>query len=520
MHSPRDVITTLQRQLLPAGLPVLPQARIAASYLLADAEDAAGGDWFDAVPVSGGRVALVVGDVVGHGVAASAAMGQLRAVLQDRLDDTGDIAAAIAAADRMAGRVPGTRAATVCLVLLDPVDGTLMWCSAGHPPPLIASPDSARYLAASGQEPLGTGTAYTVLSGRLEPGEVVLLYSDGIVERPGRTPAAATAELARVAGDTVAGRGFGEPSDLPVVDRVCTQTLELLVRQTGHADDIALLAAQRRIPVLPLRLSWRADQAAISAARFAVDVWVAAQDASEQDQVAFAHAVVELVTNAYEHARPDTSDATVRVTADLRDDGEARLTVSDDGRWHERARPGDEDYRRDQGYGLAMTASLADHLDIDRGDAGTAVTFRRRLTHSARLLTAGQISHGPARVAEDEPGEMVIAVQPDAPGSRIAIRGPLDASTVEDLGTELDRLTLGGSHELTVDLTAVTHLASAAVAELHRTRPGTGTGHYPLRLYAPAGSTAHHVLSLVGLPHTTEDPHRQQGTSSTDAGLD
>ena len=104
----RETITTLQRQLLPAGLPVLPPVRVAASYLLADADDAAGGDWFDAVQVPGGQVALVVGDVVGHGVAASAAMGQLRAVLQDRLDDTGDVLAAVAAADRLARRAPGS----------------------------------------------------------------------------------------------------------------------------------------------------------------------------------------------------------------------------------------------------------------------------------------------------------------------------------------------------------------------------------------------------------------------------
>jgi serine phosphatase RsbU (regulator of sigma subunit) len=72
----RDVITALQRELLPAGLPVLPGVQVAASYLLADADTAAGGDWFDVVTPSDGRVALIVGDVVGHGVTASGVMGQ------------------------------------------------------------------------------------------------------------------------------------------------------------------------------------------------------------------------------------------------------------------------------------------------------------------------------------------------------------------------------------------------------------------------------------------------------------
>jgi serine phosphatase RsbU (regulator of sigma subunit) len=182
----RDVIDTLQRELLPAGLPVLPPIEVAAGYLLADQENAAGGDWFDAVPTPGGQVALVVGDVVGHGVQASAAMGQLRAVLQDRLDETGDILAAVAAADRMARRVPAARAATVCVLLLDPADGTITWCSAGHPPPLIAGKDRGRFLPPSGHGPLGTTATYTLLHDRLQPEEAVLLYSDGIIERPGR----------------------------------------------------------------------------------------------------------------------------------------------------------------------------------------------------------------------------------------------------------------------------------------------------------------------------------------------
>ncbi len=216
--------------------------------------------------------------------------------------------------------------------------------------------------------------------------------------------------------------------------------------------------------------------------------------------------VSELVTNAGEHARPDTGDATVTVTADLRDDGEARLCVADNGRWRTRGRPGDQQFRADHGFGLAMTTSFADHLEIDRSTQGTTVTVRRRLSRPARLLAAEQISPGSAGGTDRAPEVMIIVAQPHAPSSRIAIHGPLDTDTVDDLGTELDRLTLGGTHELTVDLTAVTHLSSAAIAELYRPqRYGPGRP-YPLRLYAPAGSTAHHVLSLINLPHTVTDP--------------
>ncbi|MCY1141614.1 SpoIIE family protein phosphatase [Actinoplanes sp. Pm04-4] len=501
----RDVITSLQRQLLPPGLPVLPAARIASSYLLADTETAAGGDWFDAVPLPDGRVALVVGDVVGHGIAASAAMGQLRAVLQDRLDNSGDILTAVRAADRMARRTPAAHAATLCIVVLNLADGALTWCSAGHPPPLVVNADTARFLPSSGNAPLGTGAEYTVATDRLAAAEMVLLYSDGIIERPGREPAAATVELSQVAVDAVAGRGM-DTGDLSAVERACTQTLELLVRRTGHIDDITLLAAQRRTPPPAVQLNGPAAAVTPRIARNAVTDWLTSLEAGEEDLVALTHAVVELVTNAAEHARPDAGDATVTVTADLRNDGEAQLRVADNGRWRHRTRPGDEQFRADHGFGLAMTASFAHHLDIDRSPQGTTVTVRRRLSHPARLLTAAQISHGRPG-DDDKPAEvMIILEQPHAASSRIAVHGPLDVDSVEELGTELDRFTLGGTHELTVDLTAVTHLSSAAIAELYRPQRYGDGRPYPLRLYAPAGSTAHHVLSLVNLPHTTTDP--------------
>ncbi|GIF21661.1 serine phosphatase RsbU (regulator of sigma subunit)/anti-sigma regulatory factor (Ser/Thr protein kinase) [Actinoplanes tereljensis] len=491
----RDVIIALQRRLLPPGLPVLPSVRIAGSYLLADDEHAAGGDWFDAVPLAGGRVALVVGDVVGHGVAASAAMGQLRAVLQDRLDETGDVVTAIRAADRMTRRVPGAHAATVCVVVVDPADGTLTYCSAGHPPPLVAGPEQARYLAPSGTGPLGTGADYAVATDRLALGEVVLLYSDGIIERPGRPPAEATVELSQVVADVVAGRGL-DPAGRPAAERACTHTLELLVRQTGHTDDITLLAAQRSTPPSPLWMRLPGDTALVQAARDALVRWLRDAGAGPDDMIALAHAVVELVTNAAEHSHPDDADGTVTVTAELGECGEVLIRVVDDGHWRHRDRPGDG-FRHDRGLGLAMATRLADHVEIESGEHGTTATVRHRLTRPAALLTSEQITHGltPAPAPAERPELMVIVDQPHVDGSRVAIHGPLDGTSAQHLDGELNLITLGGTHELEVDLTGVTHLASVAVAVLHR-MPG-------LRLYAPAGSVAQQIMSLVDLPHVT-----------------
>ena len=503
----RDLIDTLQRELLPPGLPVLPGTRIAASYLPADdgvAGTAAGGDWFDAVPLPDGGVALVVGDVVGHGVAASAVMGQLRAVLADRLDGGAGVTGALAAADRMARRVPAARAATVCVAVLDPTDGSVSYCTAGHPPPLLVpAHGQARYLPPTGAGPLGSGPEFTVRAEKLDVGDMLVLYSDGIVERPGRALSASTVELALVAADTAAGRAL-DTGETSAVERVCTQTLELLVRATGHTDDITLVAAQRLDPVPDLHLDVVADVPAVPATRTALARWLREIGAPEEDGLMLQHAVGELVTNAVEHAYGDTGtvDATDTVTVDatLTRDGQVHVVVSDPGRW--RGAPS----AADRGRGLAMSRHMVDSLTLDRRPDGTTAALDLRLLRPARLLTADTFAGGtapvPARTAD--PHVLLILDQPTEEGTRIGLHGPVDAATAPRLYAELTRRIQVGDLPLTVDLTGVTHLASAGVSVLHGFGDATAEGR--LRLLAPTGSPAAHVLALVALPHAMSEP--------------
>jgi PAS domain S-box-containing protein len=514
----RDLIDAMQRELLPPGLPVLPGARIAASYLLAgdggDVDTAAGGDWFDAVPRPGGRVALAVGDVVGHGIAASAAMGQLRAVLADRLDEGADLAAALGAADRLARRTPGARAATVCVAELDPADGSVTYCTAGHPPPLLVpARGDARYLPVTGAGPLGTGrqgavVQFSVGVAHLDVDDVLLLYSDGIVERPGRSPAAATVELTQVAADTVAGRSLDTGETSPV-ERICTQTLELLVRTTGYTDDITLLAAQRIAAVPPLELTAPAATETIPVVRTAIQGWLAAIDVADDDTFALQHAIGELVTNAVEHAyavaprEPSGSGGRVGVRLALTEAGTVRATVFDHGRWYDAA----PDPHR--GRGLAISRDLVDDLDVEQSADGTTATVTHRLARPARLLTSEEIVSGIAATPRLEGREQLLILdqsgRADLGGEpSVRVEGPLDAVTAPQLYHELQRRTRGGTRSLTVDLGGVTHLASAAVSILHEA-VDTSAGA-ELVLYAPPGSVAQHVLALVALPHTMRDP--------------
>jgi serine phosphatase RsbU (regulator of sigma subunit)/anti-sigma regulatory factor (Ser/Thr protein kinase)/anti-anti-sigma regulatory factor len=495
-------LAALQAALLPADVPVLPGLCIGARYLLAEADTAAGGDWFDAVPRPDGRVALVVGDVVGHGIAASAVMGRLRAVLEEHLAAGDTIPDALGALDALAARVPGAAAATVCVALLDPASGELAYCTAGHPPPLLAGPDGWRYLAATGAGPLGSGTGFATATAQVTAGEVVLLYSDGLVERPGRTPAESTVELGETVERAVTDRGFAGATAHPA-DRVCEQTLELLTRSSGYADDITVLAATRVAAPAPLTLRRPATEGAIWSAAVELERWLSGADAGPDDLRAFRHAVTELVSNVVEHAYRHLPPGEVAVEAGLDRQGYATVTVSDGGRWRDPEESGRETaaagHTRVRGFGLALVQDLVDDVTVDHTGHGTTIRLRHRLSRPAPLLAEAP-GGDTARDVPDLGDTLVIE---EAGPDHLLVRGPLHLGTAAVLDARLLRDSRGGTRTLTLDLSGLTHLASAGVSVLQRARIAGAQRGTELRLVARPDSVAHHVLGLVALDHRT-----------------
>ena len=400
----RGIVAELQQALLPTALPVLPRARIAARYLVAGQDHAAGGDWFDAIPLDDGGVALVVGDVVGQGVAASAAMGQLRAVLAELLAAEDDLGHVLRRTDAFAARMPSLRAATLALVVLDPAAGTLRYTTCGHPPPLVISPDGkARYLEGTATGPLGTGSPPALATGALVPGELVLLYSDGLIERPNRTIAEGMAELAAAAADAAANRSLAHRPAEPGVDptaaeRVCQLTVELLTR-TGHGDDVTALAAQwLAAPVPPLHLALPSERPSLTTARDAFACWLSRLDAAADDWEALHLAMVEVLTNAIEHAYPPDLPGTVEVDARLESDGSVACLVTDHGTW----RPPDPS-DADRGHGLMVAGQVVDKLLVSHPGAarrgGPAGDDRDAAAPAAPPRRAGRGPPGRARRA-------------------------------------------------------------------------------------------------------------------------
>jgi serine phosphatase RsbU (regulator of sigma subunit)/anti-sigma regulatory factor (Ser/Thr protein kinase)/anti-anti-sigma regulatory factor len=485
-------VVTLQRTLLPSYLPVLPHAALAAHYLVAAADHAAGGDWFDAVRLPGGELALVVGDVVGHGIEASAAMGQLRAVLRELLHASTGLAAALARLDSFAAGVPAARAATVCAVLLDQRTGELRYATMGHPPPLVVGgPDGGRYLRPTGSGPLGTSAAVpAVVVERLAPEELLLLFSDGLVERPGRSTEEGLTELRGVAAAALANRVLPAGAPEAAVDRVCEQCVEVLTR-TGYTDDVTVLAAQRRAAgPSPLRRQVRSG-AELRSLRAELAGWLAGLGADADDVAGVQLAVTEAVSNSIEHGYRGRGGR-VDVEAVLDEDGRLHCTVSDRGQWLDPA--ADPGYR---GRGLAIISAHTDRYALDRRAGGTVTVMERELHHRAVLASAAGGS-APAVPAEPD----FDARTADGAPVRVVVRGAVDITTADRLGAVLRNASRAGALPLELDLTAVTHLASAGVRVLHQFVDSSGADPGRLTVIAPAGSPARPVLELVALhPH-------------------
>ncbi|MFI1065260.1 SpoIIE family protein phosphatase [Streptomyces spororaveus] len=317
---------TLQRSLLPRVLPAQNAVDVAYRYLPAKA--GVGGDWFDVIPLPGGRVALVVGDVVGHGVHAAATMGRLRTAVHNfstldlppdellghldelinRIDQNltgtvaaggnggGEAAADGIAPDAMAGAIPdGTaEAATVtgatCLyAVYDPVSGRCLMASAGHPgPALIRSEGEVEFPPLPAGLPLGVGgMPFEAAEFALPEGSRLVLFTDGLVEDRDRD---------FDAGLHLLGETLARPGRSP--DQACSDVLAAMLFPVP-SDDIALLVADTRRLEADRIAEWEVpgEASAVSRVRNAGAAQLAAWGL---DEISFATELIlsELITNA------------------------------------------------------------------------------------------------------------------------------------------------------------------------------------------------------------------------------
>ena len=356
----RNVVLTMQQSMLPDQLPDVPGLAIAARYRPGDG-GLVGGDWYDAVPLPGGGTALAIGDVVSRGARAASVMGQVRHALRTYAVE-GDSPERLA--ERLAGLVRSLERremVTLAYVTVDPDSHELRYVSAGHPPPLVVEDGEPRFLEAGRGAPLGVlaHSRYDAATERLGDDAMVVLYTDGLVERRDRPIAEGLDRLAAVAAES-----GSDPEEM------CQALTTALVDEDTH-DDVALIVARvaaQRTGHFELRLP--AVTGSLAVVRRSLRRWIAENGGNDDDVLEVLIAAGEAAGNAVEHAYgPGDAvfDVTATVTGTTLD-----MTVRDYGQW--RAPRG-----QNRGRGTLLMQRLMDDFEVRTTGDGTEVRLRRTL---------------------------------------------------------------------------------------------------------------------------------------------
>jgi serine/threonine-protein kinase RsbW len=363
----RDVSHTLQLGLLGGALPSFEHVVIASAYRPGSASLEVGGDWYDAFPLENGALALVVGDVVGHGLEAAVAMGQLRGAVS-ALAQSSTPALLLSRLDAFVETVPSAATATLAYVELDPATGAVRYACAGHPPPLVVSPDGrTRFLWDGRSAPLGSilGQERAGAEDRLGEGETLVLYTDGLVER--RT-AGIDEGLERLA-EVARRRPAGDPR---LADEIC----DALVGGESQEDDVCVLTLCRMPSAMMFSHAFPASPAELAGLREQLRGWLEDNGVPEDVERGVVLAVSEAAANAVEHGYGCDGTGLVTVVAQ-RTDGRLEISVRDEGDWREASS------ETDRGRGLDIIRAIVEELSIGHEEGATVLRMRTAAKQSS-----------------------------------------------------------------------------------------------------------------------------------------
>jgi serine phosphatase RsbU (regulator of sigma subunit) len=369
----------LQHSLLPRHQPAQTAVQVATRYLPSQSGVAVGGDWFDVIALSGSRVGLVVGDVVGHGIEAAATMGRLRTAVRTLADIDLEPDELLTRLDDVVTRQAdeseypleaGDLSATCLYAIYDPVSRRCSMARAGHPVPAIVTPDgSADFLDLPAGPPLGLGgLPFEEAEVELPEGSLLVLYTDGLIESRERDIDSGLDAMLKVL--TRMHLGQDEPRDPPSLDAVCDSLVDALLPDRAE-DDAALLIARTGALAPDRIVSWDlpAEPALVAEARAR-----AARQVTEwgYEEIAFTTELLvgELVTNAIVHAQPPIQ---LRMILDTTLSCEVSDTSST-APHHRRAGRYDED-----GRGLLLVAQLADRWGTRQTRTGKTIWAQQAL---------------------------------------------------------------------------------------------------------------------------------------------
>ena len=471
LRQQQQIAEELQRSLLPERLPDVPGMSFAARYLPGSAGLDVGGDWYDVFTLPAGSTALAIGDIVGRGLRAAVTMGQLRTALRAYVLEDASPGRMIERLGRLTESLPEAGMATLMYALYQADAGVLRYVCAGHPPPLVVGPDGATSFLEDGRRaPLGVDTL-SCHEGAvvLQPGTTLVLYTDGLVERPGVSLDDGLALLEK----TVADRWSEEP------DRLCDSIVEVMGGIPGGTDDVALLVV-RLAPTgsESFRFSGLDDPRNLGSVRHALRRWLLGTGASEEEADDLVLATSEAASNALMHAYGLEAGA-VEVEAGTAGD-EVTICVRDAGTWRSRG-------PTDGGRGLPLIQALVSSVGVVAGESGTEVRMRRTLgvaLEPAPPVTVPPLLDG--RRVGDDPPVVVVEVAED-----------IDLANAERVKSSLVARIGKGQLGLVVDLTGMRYLDSSGVRMLFGLRRSLESRRQKLWAVVPPASPVGRLLALA-----------------------
>ncbi|MGW2227663.1 SpoIIE family protein phosphatase [Streptomyces formicae] len=355
-----SVADTLQDSMLPHIQPRMPGGDIATRYLPGTLLGRVGGDWFDSVKLPGSRTALVVGDVMGHGLNSAAMMGQLRTAVQTMAALDLPPEQLLRNLDDLAQRLGEHYLATCLYAVYDPIASELILANAGHIPPVLvrAADGRSELLDLPTGAPIGVGgVPFESVRVRVEPGDRLLMCTDGLVEVRGEDIGVGLATLTESAAHPAAS-----------MDDACDTIIRALNTRGGRKDDVALLMARLNGIAAEDVAHWRLETGPGEVRRARELVGAQLRDWSLGALAETAELLVsELVTNVVRHSRSERLELRLVRSAvlmcEVEDDDHALPTLMSAG-------GGDE-----FGRGLRVVSALAKEWGTSRTNAGKTVWF-------------------------------------------------------------------------------------------------------------------------------------------------
>jgi serine phosphatase RsbU (regulator of sigma subunit)/PAS domain-containing protein len=365
----------LQHALLPRQLPELPAVTTAAKYLPAGPGMDVGGDWYDVIPLSADRVALVIGDVMGHGLPEAVIMGRVRTALQTLSDLELPPDEVLAHLNDLVYGLGDDSFVTCLYAIYDPTTSSCTVARAGHPPPAVVCPDgSVHFAQADGDPPLGVaGPPFEVSELPIPDGAVLVLYTDGLIDSNSYDPGVG---MGRMAGLLRVLQAEG-------LDRMCDSlTRALLPDGQQRADDAALLVARVRATAPDAVATWSLpeDPRAAGEARRHVRDQLASWQLEELTMTTEL-VVSELVANVVRHARGPYRLRLLRSRSLVCEVFDGSLTTP---------RPRRAAWTDEGGRGLQLIAALCDRWGTRNVTTGKVIWTEQALPVPSPAATTGR----------------------------------------------------------------------------------------------------------------------------------